>query len=663
MNYTQMRDVINRLTWTLRAQQGQGPLKILEMGAGTGGTTKVLAPFLASLGLPVEYTFTDLSPSMVANARRKWGKEYPFMRFAVHDIEKRLESALQDQHIIIASNAIHATHNLEISLRNVRSALRPDGFLMMLEMTEVVPFVDIIFGLLEGWWLFDDGRDHAIVSTGYWEQKLHAAGFGHVDWTDGRLPENNFQKVIIALASGESRERLPKPMEMRTSPEVVPSSESNIRRSKADALVSQYSTSFATPQLSNITKLQRASASTKAPTVPSRSSVVVVTGATGSLGSHIVASLAESPLVSTVVCMNRRSSTGCEARQLEALTSRGIELSRQALSKLRFIETDTSKPQLGLSDSDFKWLLQNMTHIIHNAWPMSGTRPIGGFEPQFHTLRNLLHLARDTVCYQRTVAEAENFDFKIGFQLVSSIGVVGHAQAARVKEERVDIDAVLPIGYCEAKWVCERILDETLHHFPMLFDAMVVRPGQIAGSRTSGFWNPVEHFAFLVKSAQSLKAWPDFNGILQWVPVNDVAATMVDLLLPSHAQEADASSGLRNSYPYPVYHIDNPVGQPWKEMSPVLADALGIPSDHIIPFREWVKLVRRAPMPMETENPAARLIDFLDLNFERMSCGGLILDTAKAQEHSKTMAGLGPVDGEVAKKYIAGWKSMGFLRG
>jgi acyl carrier protein len=44
-------------------------LKILEMGAGTGGTTKVLVPMLAKLGIPVEYTFTDLSPSLVAQAK------------------------------------------------------------------------------------------------------------------------------------------------------------------------------------------------------------------------------------------------------------------------------------------------------------------------------------------------------------------------------------------------------------------------------------------------------------------------------------------------------------------------------------------------------------------------------------------------------------------
>lgn len=62
----------------------KGKLKILEMGAGTGGTTKWLVPLV---GIPAEYMFKDLSPSFVAAARNKL-KQYPSMEYAVHEIEK-----------------------------------------------------------------------------------------------------------------------------------------------------------------------------------------------------------------------------------------------------------------------------------------------------------------------------------------------------------------------------------------------------------------------------------------------------------------------------------------------------------------------------------------------------------------------------------------------
>ncbi|KAH8693297.1 hypothetical protein BGW36DRAFT_431029 [Talaromyces proteolyticus] len=649
MNYIQMRSVVGALAKRVQNSSRGEIFKVLEMGAGTGGTTLIIAPFLASLEeqgiMRVEYTFTDLSPSMVANARRRFSKLYPFMRFAVHDIEKPVAEELRGQHLVLASNAIHATHSLVVSASNVRQALRPDGFLMLLEMTEVVPFIDLVFGLLEGWWLFDDGRHHAVVPAEHWERELHAAGFGHVDWTDGHLPENAFQKVIIAMSSGTQGPRLPKPVPKSTQehqPEVA----------EADRLVTKYTDGWATRKLQALsvrceeTKLNNKQEGEKKLNKIDLGSVVLVTGATGSLGSHLVQKLAENPTVAQVVCLNRRSNSGSSVhkRQQEAFLRRGIVLSPGARSKLRVLEMDISQLQLGLPPHEHAWLVQHGTHIVHNAWPMSGTRPLSAFEPQLQAMRNLLDLARDMAT--RNVINP----VRVGFQFVSSIGVVGYAGELRVAERRVPLSAVLPGGYGEAKWVCERMLDETLHKYPGLFRPMVVRPGQIAGSSISGFWNPMEHFAFLVKSAQALRAWPDLDGVLQWIPVDRCAGTIADLLKIGDVSDA-----------YPVYHIDNPVGQQWKAMSPVLAAALNIPQHAIIPFKSWIKRVRRSPLLPETENPAARLVDFLDCHFERMSCGGLILDTTRAKEHSDTLANEGPVSPELARLYVTAWKEMGFL--
>ena len=120
---------------------------------------------------------------------------------------------------------------------------------------------------------------------------------------------------------------------------------------------------------------------------------------------------------------------------------------------------------------------------------------------------------------------------------------------------------------------------------------------------------------------------------------------------------------LRTDRPYPFYHIDNPVRQQWSDMLPILADAMGIPPNNIIPFQDWVGKVRdrMASGKPDTANPAAKLIDFLDGNFTRMSCGGLLLETKHTEEHSKTMREVGPIDGETARKFIHAWKESGFL--
>ncbi|EFX04833.1 polyketide synthase [Grosmannia clavigera kw1407] len=365
----------------------------------------------------------------------------------------------------------------------------------------------------------------------------------------------------------------------------------------------------------------------------SRGAVVVVTGASGSLGSHIVQAVAERPDVATVVCINRPvSSVSAEKRQEEAFSSRGIHLSAAARHKIRVYGTDASKRQLGLSDHEYGWLARHGTHIVHNAWPMSATRPLSAFAPQLQTMRNLLDLARDMA----TGLEPR----RIGFQFISSIGVTGFAAASPVLEQAMPMDAVMPSGYNEGKWACERMLTVTLRRHPTLFRAMVARPGQISGSTVSGFWNPVEHLAFLLKSAHTLGALPDLRGVLHWLPVDRSAHVMVDLL--NIDNRADATEA------YPVYHVDNPVGQPWKDVLAVLADALGVPRDGIVPFSTWIQRVRQSSLST-SENPAMFVLGFLEGHFERMACGGIVLDTQRSSEHSKTMATEGPVQAEVVR--------------
>ncbi|KAI8949449.1 putative polyketide synthase [Xylaria longipes] len=410
------------------------------------------------------------------------------------------------------------------------------------------------------------------------------------------------------------------------------------READAERLVAAYTTGWESALL-------EAATDRITTTRTGRGAAVVVTGASGSLGTHLVQTLAARSDVATVVCINRPvSNVPADKRQADAMLSRGIKLSAAASAKLRVYDTDTFKPQLGLPAEEYAWVARHGTHIIHNAWPMSGTRPLKAYEPQIRVMRNLLDLARDMAT---TTAPR-----KIGFQLVSSIGVVGFSDGPHVLEQPVPMAAVMPSGYNEGKWVCERMLTETLRRHPRLFRASVARPGQISGSTASGVWNPVEHFPFLVKSAQALKVWPDLQGVLHWLPVDRSAGVMVDLL------KIDDRDGMAEACP--VYHIDNPVGQPWKDMSTVLAAALGIPPHSIIPFQDWIKRVRQSPLS-EKENPAARVIGFLEGHFERMACGGIILDTQRASEHSETMAMQGPVSDEVVRSYVSAWKTSGFL--
>lgn len=90
---------------------------------------------------------------------------------------------------------------------------------------------------------------------------------------------------------------------------------------------------------------------------------------------------------------------------------------------------------------------------------MSWTRPISSFALQLQSMRNLLDLA-----HEMAISPSRD-SVRVGFQFVSSIGLVGLSSEPRVAERRLPVSATVPIGYGEAKWVCEALLDETLHKF------------------------------------------------------------------------------------------------------------------------------------------------------------------------------------------------------
>ncbi|KAF2120206.1 methyltransferase domain-containing protein [Lophiotrema nucula] len=195
----QLADFIEAVagTWPTKT----APLRILEVGAGTGGTTSWLLPALARLDVPIVYTFTDIGPVFVTEASKTF-KDYPFVEYKVLDIEQEPGPELLDsQHIIIGTNVIHATKDVIKSLKNVHKLLRPDGFVLIGEMVEQMLWADIVYGLISGFWRFEDGRRQATQTVQGWEKTFTSAGYGHVDWTQGKRPEALLHALIFAMAS------------------------------------------------------------------------------------------------------------------------------------------------------------------------------------------------------------------------------------------------------------------------------------------------------------------------------------------------------------------------------------------------------------------------------------------------------------------------------
>lgn len=213
-----MFDAITRLLGSFLAEAFSnapnhegGTYNILEIGGGTGGTTKHVVEILERTRIPFTYTFTDISPSLVALTKKKFAG-HNNMIFTTLDIERLPPANLRGQfHAVISTNCVHATKNLITTTTNIKETLRPEGFLALVELTRNIPWLDLVFGLLEGWWLFEDGREHALASEWQWDVALRSAGFGHVSWSDGTSQESQGMRLIVGfLAEAEDLSFLPR---------------------------------------------------------------------------------------------------------------------------------------------------------------------------------------------------------------------------------------------------------------------------------------------------------------------------------------------------------------------------------------------------------------------------------------------------------------------
>ncbi|MCF2943977.1 SDR family NAD(P)-dependent oxidoreductase [Paenibacillus tarimensis] len=185
-------------------------IRIIEIGAGTGSTAEAVCRAISGFA-NISYTYTDISHSFLNYGRRKLGTDYPFVDFALLDIEKDIAAqglAAGSYDLVIATNVLHATANMSAVLENVKRLLKRNGLLIVNEMTRKQDYLTITFGLLDGWWKYEDGvyreTGSPILNERSWNRLLKQEGFRHIQFHG--LPQDDpalwSQHVIMAESDG-----------------------------------------------------------------------------------------------------------------------------------------------------------------------------------------------------------------------------------------------------------------------------------------------------------------------------------------------------------------------------------------------------------------------------------------------------------------------------
>ncbi|HET9526186.1 MAG TPA: SDR family NAD(P)-dependent oxidoreductase, partial [Pyrinomonadaceae bacterium] len=184
-------------------------ITILEVGAGTGGTSAGLFDGLRNYSHRLRYLYTDISASFTRYGKTHYGAANPYAEFTTLDIEQDIEKQGYKPgscDVVVATNVLHATSNIAHTLRRVKSLLKTHGWLVINEGTSLQNFATLTFGFLEGWWLFEDATNRLpgspLLDCDSWKRVLNVEGYDRVVVQGPSYGSALGQNVVVAESNG-----------------------------------------------------------------------------------------------------------------------------------------------------------------------------------------------------------------------------------------------------------------------------------------------------------------------------------------------------------------------------------------------------------------------------------------------------------------------------
>lgn len=256
-----------------------------------------------------------------------------------------------------------------------------------------------------------------------------------------------------------------------------------------------------------------------------RGTGVLLTGATGFLGRHLLLELLAST-DAAVHCLvrSRGSSAAAKERLVQSLAVAG-EWRVEWTKRLSVEPCDLGLDGLGLDAGSVARLQREIGSIFHAAAHVSFTLPYRNLAPvNVGATAWLLELACQGPAKR--------------FHHVSTLSVFDQPSLfdGRVIEETAIPELVdEPLtGYAASKWVAERLVLEARQRG---LDATIHRPGTICGDTRTGRWPVGELVPAFIEGCIQLGAVPDLESGLVLTPVDTVARAIV------RASRETASSG------------------------------------------------------------------------------------------------------------------------
>lgn len=361
------------------------------------------------------------------------------------------------------------------------------------------------------------------------------------------------------------------------------------------------------------------------------SQTVLLTGATGSLGAHIVSQLALSPKYKAVYCLVRAKSKEAAARRVrQSLQARNLyhTLSASIQRKIISLPADTNDPRLGLSEETYTFLTSQITHVIHCAWSVNFNMTLESFTDCIAGTRHLLDF-----CLKADRQDGAAFAF------CSSVSTTARTPGNSVPEALPEsLSYAQNMGYAQSKLVTEYVVRRAAQQTGLT--ARVLRIGQIIADTRYGIWNASEAIPMTFQTAETIHALPKLDELVSWTPVDIIASSVIDLTV------APSDSAVE------VVNVTNPTLIHWtKDLLPLLHEC-GLTFDEL-PAREWVEKLRHSEQDPVT-NPPIKLLEFFASKYDNNNqpTRKRVFETSIAQAHASSLRQAGAVSKTLVERFV-----------
>ncbi|KAK3722537.1 hypothetical protein LTR37_002529 [Vermiconidia calcicola] len=322
---------------------------------------------------------------------------------------------------------------------------------------------------------------------------------------------------------------------------------------------------------------------------PGEKEVVVLTGATGALGTHVLDQLRRHEAVHKIYCLVRGSDVHAATERInKALRERELScLDASSSGKVVVLQAKLRDSKLGLEDRIYRQMALEATIIMHLAWSVNFRMKLRSFvRDSISSVQNLMNLALASP--QKTCPR---------FAFCSSVAsVMAHSQSP-VPETIIDSpSSATDLGYSQSKWVAEHICHKMSQDTRLSGRVSVFRLGQLSGDRKTGVWNSTEAWPLLLSTVGVTGTLPDLpDEIIDWLPVDIAATAMIE-----GAMCAPASDEMR------LFHVVNDsLSASWSELLRWLSKRV---SFEIVSPTQWIQQLDNVA-EKGSSHPALGLLD------------------------------------------------------